>query len=824
MTITNHGVQVSTVRQWTTALTPNAAGTGWNFISASWAGTVGEPIKWNIVKDFTTTPTFDTDDTATHHYPNSNFNIPNQVRTANGRIFFPGADNSLAYYDPTTETVTELPVFVEVPPVNPAASTALYIASLDTAGMLYFGTQESQNRPAMICRVDPVTLTQTVLGYVGDSAAGYTTYAFRIAVDTVTASKYIYVAYGQNPWQLWALNITTGVATKLSEVTATGNVSFANISGQGWIANIDTNLGQPDNVRTQLWCLDGATYPYTVGVPPPVTARNVTPASYPLTLPPQVDYSGGTGIVRWRPNGSTGAYTTVNYPVYNASPIGIESLVDYDDGVIGNTLSYNGFFQFEQPSTETWFGAYQTISRGPRLNIDGKIYAAGYPNGVLVRYDPALPWDGTTNPVLVGYYGTNGTQHAGIKYSDYMAWAPAAGAQGQLYVCGSRERNGVGSGIGAWRKATNNFIGTYAATGMVDVTPTGMCVLNSISRVVMAGRKIAGGDATLHVFDYDLNLIWTGVPIAGVSDLGQVWETATSGLICGVRQGSGNTLNIWTYNINTDTLVSNVNTAITGSLQPTQYRRPGTNKVYLVVGTNVVRVDVDALTAETVIDVSSIMPVDSLALAGDGVTLFMAGGVASGVQYANLYSERIDNVTAGDSFNVNFSFNSAIMSNNGSTNQVAEPFAASFVFGFADFIASGPTADRTGDKQIQMLNGEGSAVLFGQPVYASGELTFSLARADSAMASRVVGIAAARVEAGVYGPIANGQVLTGTRAQWDAVCGTTGGLVAGTVYYLSATTPGRLTSTPPLSGHVEPVILALSATMARVKIRPSTLL
>lgn len=643
MAITNHGVQVRAVRQWTNALSPNAAGTGWNFISASWAGTVDEPIRWNIVKNLTTSPAFSVVTTTTHRYPNTNYaySYSTQFRAANGRIFFPLWDNGLAYYDPTTETVVELPAYVEVPPVNPLASTGLFVGSFDTAGKLFWGTQESVNRPAMIASVDPVTLTQTVIGYVGSGTLPYTSYAFRIAPDTITANKSIYVAFGQNPWQLWHLDITTGVGTKLYEVSSTGNIYFENIVGKGWIAVIDSELGSPSNVRVRKWCIDGAIYDYSVGVDPPVATRNVTPLDSPLTLPPQIDATAGIGFVKWRANGSSGPYTTVNYPIYNAGPIAIDALVDHATGVLGNSTSYQGFFQFNQPSTSRWFGNYPVISRGPTLNIDGIIYAAGYPNGVLIKYDPTLAWDGVTNPSLIGYLGLNGTQFAGTKYCDFMDWAPSAGAQGQLYVAGSRERNGVGSGIGAWRKATNDLIGTYAATGMVDVTPTGLAVLTSISRVVMAGEKLVSGDATLHAFDYDLNLVWTGVPISGVTNLGQIWSTSTPGVICGIRQGTGNTLNIWTYNVSTNTLLTNTNTAITGSLQPSQYRKLGTNKVYLVVGTDLVSVDVNTQIATIITSLETIAPVDALALSGDGDTMFMAGGVIEGVSYAQLFSTSI---------------------------------------------------------------------------------------------------------------------------------------------------------------------------------------
>ncbi|MBA3841167.1 MAG: hypothetical protein H0X39_00850 [Actinobacteria bacterium] len=655
--IIDHGIPVSVSRQFTTALSRNAANTGWNYISGCFDGGVGVPVEWAVVSNLTgTAPVTTLYNTTTHLYPSLLYQYTNQLRAANGRIFFPLFGPSTAYYDPTDEQIHELAQITESPAQNPDASTTFYSAIFDTAGLLYMGTQESANRPACIVVTNPTTLAQTIIGYVGDSnAAGFTTYAYRLAPDTSTSSKWIYVAFGQNPWQLWALNITTGTATKLYEVTSTGNIQFVDIVGQGWTAIIDTALGQPNNVRTQSWCLDGAMYTYTAGGSPPVTGRNVTPQSNPLTgTPPQLDIDGGAGKVGWRA-GSTGAYTYVNYALNYVLPVAIESLVASlpNSGVIGNTSQYSGFFQDVEPAgTVTWYGVWTNtaVSQGPRLNVGGTVYIAGYPNGVLFKYDPSAAWNsnGNVNPILIGYYGLNGTQFAGIKYANALAWGASAGTTGRLYCSGDRERNGTGLGVGYWDKSLGSFAGTYAATGMTAVIPSGIVaspkgqspsvvVLDGISRVVFSTLLLSGsGSAPLYVFDYDLNYITQVTPLAGVANLGNIYKSSTASVITGIVQGSGNKLGLYKYNVQTQALVTYTEIAITGTLGASCQRPNG--DVWITSGSNLVAVDINGLTATVVQDLSAIGPIVVSGFASDGHTLFMAAGPVSDVSGARLYS------------------------------------------------------------------------------------------------------------------------------------------------------------------------------------------
>lgn len=98
-----------------------------------------------------------------------------------------------------------------------------------------------------------------------------------------------------------------------------------------------------------------------------------------------------------------------------------------------------------------------------------------------------------------------------------------------------------------------------------------------------------------------------------------------------------------------------------------------------------------------------------------------------------------------------------------------------------------------------VTNGETTAAVpFGTPVYASSGTAVKRGQANAKATSKLTGLVYdASIAAGAVGSVAQGGILTGTTAQWDAVAGTTGGLAVGAYYFLDATNPGKLTPTPP---------------------------
>lgn len=131
-------------------------------------------------------------------------------------------------------------------------------------------------------------------------------------------------------------------------------------------------------------------------------------------------------------------------------------------------------------------------------------------------------------------------------------------------------------------------------------------------------------------------------------------------------------------------------------------------------------------------------------------------------------------------------------------------------------IQSGDTLDAevSGKETVSLTNGNASTINICEAVYMKAtDDTCDLAQADAAGTSEVLGLVAdTTIAASASGNIQTNGVVTATTGQWDAVAGTTGGLTAGTKYFLSAAAAGDITETPPTSGYITYIGVALSAT------------
>jgi len=108
--------------------------------------------------------------------------------------------------------------------------------------------------------------------------------------------------------------------------------------------------------------------------------------------------------------------------------------------------------------------------------------------------------------------------------------------------------------------------------------------------------------------------------------------------------------------------------------------------------------------------------------------------------------------------------------------------------------------------------GDSSPIAPGSPVYvkAADGLLYN-AKADSIADASVAGLSRAAATLDSIASFFTGGELTLTTAEWDAIAGTSGGLVRGSYYYLSAATAGHITATPPANFTIR-VGLALRTT------------
>jgi len=97
-----------------------------------------------------------------------------------------------------------------------------------------------------------------------------------------------------------------------------------------------------------------------------------------------------------------------------------------------------------------------------------------------------------------------------------------------------------------------------------------------------------------------------------------------------------------------------------------------------------------------------------------------------------------------------------------------------------------------------LTNNNASPIVIGNATYTDAAGGVDLAKADAIATVEVVGLVKdASISAAASGDIQTDGIISATTGQWDAVAGTTGGLAAGIVYYLSPTTAGEITSTAP---------------------------
>jgi len=128
-----------------------------------------------------------------------------------------------------------------------------------------------------------------------------------------------------------------------------------------------------------------------------------------------------------------------------------------------------------------------------------------------------------------------------------------------------------------------------------------------------------------------------------------------------------------------------------------------------------------------------------------------------------------------------------------------------------------------GSIQLGLTNGESVAVVAGAPVYVSSPGSFMRACANAAATTKSIGlVATASIAPAGSGDVALDGALVLTTAQWDAVTGQVGGLIAGSRYFLDASAPGRLTPDAPSSEGDYIALIGTAVDVATMSISIST--
>ena len=98
---------------------------------------------------------------------------------------------------------------------------------------------------------------------------------------------------------------------------------------------------------------------------------------------------------------------------------------------------------------------------------------------------------------------------------------------------------------------------------------------------------------------------------------------------------------------------------------------------------------------------------------------------------------------------------------------------------------------------IAMTNNSGATINICHAVYCGGANQANAAVASAIASSRVIGFAKETIADANTGNFQTSGVMNATTGQWDAVTGGTGGLTAGSPYYLSDAASGNITTTAP---------------------------
>lgn len=140
-------------------------------------------------------------------------------------------------------------------------------------------------------------------------------------------------------------------------------------------------------------------------------------------------------------------------------------------------------------------------------------------------------------------------------------------------------------------------------------------------------------------------------------------------------------------------------------------------------------------------------------------------------------------------------------------------------------LPSGDTIDASANEVdvVTMSNANAGPITKGMVVYVQGAGAVDLARANASGTKKILGLVrAASIAAAATGSIQTNGILS--ISDWTTVIGSAS-LTSGSLYYLSSTTAGQLTTTAPSAAgsFVCPVGLAVSNTDLQINISPLTI-
>lgn len=415
-------------------------------------------------------------------------------------------------WDPATDSL--LP-FMFTPP---AEDTYMYSLTFSNPNVteaarygrkVYMGSNSRGLRPCFLVEMDIDTLAWRSLGRVGTDRQSYS-YCYYLAA----CHPWLYVAVGQDPWQVVAMHAPTGAWRVLLDIrncsvagTNGARFSFPGTALNGTMAWLRVS----NNTYMEYYALYGGAA-YYVGR---TLSTSVLPASMLAAMAAagnitQGPYVGTVGApARAWPSSPYTANATASVPAgingrgtfvfRNATPVSSAAALSAaaertllvtgmlseptnfqeandggafggGDSVFGNGEMYAGWWTFNRSAPGAGAGAApgaaaaaalvalpappMDISQGARAVVGNLVYITGYPSSGFMVWDRSKPWVDGVNPEPLGLFRTVSETH----YPYNLVWEPSRRV---IFMNGRRERTGVGLGFGAYNVTSRRYYGVY---------------------------------------------------------------------------------------------------------------------------------------------------------------------------------------------------------------------------------------------------------------------------------------------------------------------------------------------------------------------------
>jgi hypothetical protein len=419
-------------------------------------------------------------------------------------------------------------------------------------GMLYGTVGHRGEQKAGFYRIDPAAGTFTDFGPVGDSVRG-SPYAIHLAAD----DRCLYAVYGKTPFRLIAFDRETREARELLTSPAGGSISLRSGEG-GCTAVVTAGRGGDDEQSYRLDGLQAAP-----GERPDSTqarGRNAPGGRAAGLERPEFDLSDAdpaltpdrSAVLRYR-LGRDSNWKEIRFrpPLYGMS---IGTLHALPDGrLFAGNGDRGGYFFYDPKSSQSTYLGRIPLEHHCTAFVDGRLYMAGYPGGLLYEFDIAKPWtasysDRTTKGTPAGGAGKGAgkapksgkkstrAKPAPAPESDpvdpplpatpggasenprflcqlkdfcgmHFANSAAVGADGRAYFGGFWYRDGEGGGFAWWdpgKHAGGGFsepLSTMAVAHLSTADDGRYVVISATLVTDRVLNKPTPPQARLHVFD-----------------------------------------------------------------------------------------------------------------------------------------------------------------------------------------------------------------------------------------------------------------------------------------------------------------------------------